>query len=224
MAELTRSAARDTPLKDTLASVTAAAVELIDGVDCADILLITDGEFHSASPTCEVAPAVDQAQRRTGQGPCLDAAGPDVIVRATDLANDTRWPTFSAEAVDVGVRSVLSFQLFTHGPDRGALNLFGFSPWEFTPEMETAGAMLASHAAVALIAANKHRQFQSALASRDEIGQAKGMIMERFDVDALRAFDLLRKLSRDSNTPLHQIARDLIARGPDRRGDAKSQI
>jgi ANTAR domain-containing protein/GAF domain-containing protein len=220
MAELTRSAARDTPLKDTLASVTAAAVDLIDGVDCADILLITDGEFHSASPTCEVAPAIDQAQRRTGQGPCMDAAGPDVIVRATDLADETRWPKFRVEALAVGVRSVLSFQLFTHGPDRGALNLFGFGPCEFSTEMETAGAMLASHAAVALIAANKTRQFQSALASRDEIGQAKGMIMERFDVDALRAFDLLRRLSQDSNTPLYQIARDLIARGSDRRSDA----
>ncbi|KAA0096005.1 hypothetical protein CIW49_20910 [Mycolicibacterium sp. P1-18] len=69
MAELTRNAARDIPLKDTLASVTAAAVELVDGVDCADVLLITDGEFHSAAPTCAVAPAVDQAQRRTVRVP-----------------------------------------------------------------------------------------------------------------------------------------------------------
>jgi hypothetical protein len=220
MAELTRGAARNTPLKETLASVTAATVELIDGVDCADVLLITDGEFHSTAPTCEVAPAVDQAQRRTGQGPCLDAAGPDVIVRAANLTEETRWPKFCVEAVDAGVRSVLSFQLFTHGSDRGALNLFGFGPCEFTSEMETTGAMLACHAAVALIAANKQSQFQSALASRDEIGQAKGMIMERFDVDALRAFDLLRRLSQDSNTPLHQIARDLISRGSDRRGGA----
>jgi AmiR/NasT family two-component response regulator len=82
------------------------------------------------------------------------------------------------------------------------------------------GGDVGQHAAVALISANKHRQFQSALASRDEIGQAKGMTMERFDVDALRAFELLRRRSQDSNTPLHQIARDLVARGPDRRGDA----
>jgi hypothetical protein len=91
-----------------------------------------------------VAPAADQAQRRTGQGPCLDAAGLDVIVRASNLAEETRWPRFCAEAVDAGVRSVLSFQLSTHGRDRGALNLFGFGSCDFTPEMETVGAMLAS--------------------------------------------------------------------------------
>jgi ANTAR domain/GAF domain len=216
MTELTRHAARDTPIEVSLVAVTAAAVELVEGVDCADVLLITDGEFHSTAPTCEVAPVVDQAQRRTEQGPCLDAAGPDVLVRAADLGAEARWPRFCPEAVHAGVRSVLSFQLFTHGADRGALNLFGFGPCAFTPEAETVGAMLASHAAVALIAANKHRQFQSALASRDEIGQAKGMIMERFDVDALRAFELLRKLSQDSNTPLQRIARDIVARGPDR--------
>jgi hypothetical protein len=143
-----------------------------------------------------------------------------LIVRAADLVEESRWPRFCPEAVRVGVRSVLSFQLFTHGAHRGALNLFGFEPCSFSPEAETVGAMLASHAAVALIAANKNRQFQSALANRDEIGQAKGMIMERFDVDALRAFELLRKLSQDSNTPLHQIARDIVARGTDRRRDA----
>jgi ANTAR domain/GAF domain len=221
MTELTRHAARETPIKDVLAAVTSAAVELVDGVHCADVLLITDGEFRSTAPTSQVAPAVDQAQHRAGQGPCLDAAGPDLIVRAADLVEERRWPRFCPEAVHAGVRSVLSFQLFTHGADRGALNLFGFQPCSFSQQAETVGAMLASHAAVALIAANKHRQFQSALANRDEIGQAKGMIMERFDVDALRAFELLRKLLQDSNTPLHQIARDIVARGTDRRRDTR---
>jgi hypothetical protein len=128
MTELTRHAARETPMKDVLAAVTSAAVELVDGVHCADVLLITDGEFRSTAPTSQVAPAVDQAQHRTGQGPCLDAAGPDLIVRAADLVEELRWPRFCPEAVHAGVRSVLSFQLFTHGADRGALNLFGFQP------------------------------------------------------------------------------------------------
>ena len=144
MAELTRHAARDTPIMDTLAAVTVGAVELIEGVDCADILLITDGTFRSAAPTSEVAPAVDQVQRRTGQGPCMDAAGADLIVRAADLGEETRWSRFCPEAMAAGVRSVLSFQLFTHGADRGALNMFGFHPCAFTPEAETVGAMLAA--------------------------------------------------------------------------------
>ena len=97
----------------------------------------------------------------------------------------------------------------------GALNLFGTKPDVFTAENEAIGAMLATHAATALIADDERLQFQSALASRDIIGQAKGMIMERFDVDAVRAFELLRKLSQNSNTRLASVAEELVSRGPE---------
>ncbi len=96
----------------------------------------------------------------------------------------------------------MSFQLYTHNARMGALNLFGTKPDAFTLENEAVGAMLATHAAVALIADDNRLQFQSALASRDIIGQAKGMIMERFNVDAVRAFELLKSLSQNSNTRL----------------------
>ena len=83
----------------------------------------------------------------------------------------------------------------------GALNLFGIKPDVFTAENEAIGAMLATHAATAPIADDERLQFQSALASRDIIGQAKGMIMERFDVDAVRAFELLRKAVAELQHP-----------------------
>ena len=67
-----------------------------------------------------MAPTVDAEQ----EGPCLDAAGSTVMIRCDDLAADSRWPQFAAAAVAAGVRSVLSFQLYTHGPNTGALNLF----------------------------------------------------------------------------------------------------
>ena len=78
------------------------------------------------------------------------------------------------------MHSVLSFQLYTHGPNTGALNLFGFAVRAFDDESEAIAAMLATHAAIALITANRQHQFQSALASRDLIGQAKGIVMERY--------------------------------------------
>jgi hypothetical protein len=71
--------------------------------------------------------------------------------------------------------------------DMGALNLFGYHPRRFNAGSEAIGAMLATHAATALIAANRQHQFESALASRDVIGQAKGIIMERLGLDAVRA-------------------------------------
>jgi AmiR/NasT family two-component response regulator len=68
-----------------------------------------------------------------------------------------------------------------------------------------------------LIANSKDRQFQSALASRDVIGQAKGMIMERFKVDAIRAFELLTVMSQNSNTRVVQVAAEIVERGADLR-------
>ena len=73
--------------------------------------------------------------------------------------------------------------------------------------------MLATHAAIALIADDVRLQFQSALASRDTIRRARGMIMERFNVDAVRAFELLTKLSQDSNTRVADITQELVSRG-----------
>jgi AmiR/NasT family two-component response regulator len=62
---------------------------------------------------------------------------------------------------------------------------------------------------VAWNSARRDEQFRSALASRDVIGQAKGRIMERYRVDAVQAFDMLRKLSQDTNVPLIEIATEL---------------
>jgi GAF domain-containing protein len=211
MATLTRDVSQSRPVDEVLADVTTAAVKLIAAVHVADVLLIQDGKFRSVAPTSDIAPRLDTVQQDTAEGPCLEAAVGETVIRSDDLSAETRWPTFTAAALDAGVHSILSFQLYTYGPDRGALNLFSFEADSFTAEHEALAAMLATNAAIALIAANREHQFESALASRDIIGQAKGMIMERFGVDAVRAFELLTKLSQDTNTRLVTIAEQLVA-------------
>lgn len=145
----------------------------------------------------------------------MDAAGGDAMVKCNHLLDDPRWPTFAEAAATAGVSSMLSFQLYTHNARKGALNLFGRRPGVFGADAEAVGAMLATHAAIALLAHDKELQFRSALASRDVIGQAKGMIMERFGVDAIRAFELLTHLSQDSNTRVAQVAAEIVAHRKD---------
>lgn len=218
MAELTDKFAHPTEIGAPLHSVTAAAVELIVGVDCADVLLISGpADFQSLAATSQLAVDVDGFQQRFGEGPCLDAAAGDAVVRCNYLREDPRWPTFAESAVAAGVLSMMSFQLYTHNARMGALNLFGCQPDVFDPDAEAVGAMLATHAAIALLAHDKEHQFRSALASRDVIGQAKGMIMERFGVDAVRAFELLKILSQNSNTRLADVAAEIVERGQDPR-------
>jgi GAF domain-containing protein len=196
--------------QETLERVTAAAVELIRGIDHADVLLIDDDRFESVAPTDPIAKELDDVQQRLQQGPCVRAALVDPLIRCTDLRSDSRWPEFASEATRLGIYSMLSVQLYTHRSGVGALNLLGREPHTFTQEAEALAAMLATHAALALSAVNTREQFASALASRDHIGQAKGILMERFDIDAVRAFELLTRLSQDINTPVREIAERVI--------------
>lgn len=214
MTELTAQFAHPTEIDATLHKVTTSCVDLIDGAECADVLLISGSDLvRSVAATSELAVNIDDLQQRFREGPCLDAAVGESMVFCNDLREDERWPRFGKAAVAAGVHSLLSFQLYTHNARMGALNLFALQPDVFTVERQAVGAMLATHAAVALIADDERLQFRSALASRDIIGQAKGMIMERFDTDAVRAFELLIKLSQNSNTRLAVIAQEIVSRG-----------
>ena len=217
MADLTETASHPTDIGTTLRGVTAACVEVIPGTDSADILVITESErFESLAPTSKLPASLDEAQKRFGEGPCITAAVDEPVVQCDDLREDLRWPRFAKSAVVAGIHSMLSFQLFTHDDRVAAMNIFGRQPHCFGQEAEALGAMFATHAALALIAHDKQSQFESALASRDIIGQAKGRIMERFDIDAVRAFELLRKLSQESNTRLTEVAAQVVTRGSDK--------
>jgi GAF domain-containing protein len=218
MRKLTEQFVHSAEIDGTLRSVTASCVELIDGVESADLLLVAGPDrFKSVAATSQIAVDVDDLQKRFREGPCLDAANGNPVIVCNDLRDDARWPNFAEAAVAAGVHSLMSFELYTHHVRRGAMNLFGFKPDVFNAENEAVAAMLATHAAVALIANDERLQFQSALASRDVIGQAKGMIMERFGVDAVHAFELLKKLSQSSNTRLAVVAQEIVSRGSENK-------
>ncbi|BBX67559.1 hypothetical protein MPSYJ_10200 [Mycolicibacterium psychrotolerans] len=211
MAELARAAAMPRDAEEVFSEVTSAAVELIPGVDTAGILLITKGgRFESHAGTTDLPHELDELQHTLQEGPCMDAALDDPVVRTDDFRVESRWPAYSAEVVELGVLSGLSFRLYTHERTTGALNLFGFAPTVWDNDGQLTGTVLAAHAAAAISAHRHAGQLTSALLSRDRIGQAKGIIMERFDVDDVQAFDMMRRLSQESNTRLVDIARRVI--------------
>ena len=206
MAELARTVALR-----KVDDVTSAAKELIPGVDVAGVLLIgRAGTFETLAPTNDLMFKLDQLQMRCGEGPCLEAALDEIVVRTDDFRNEPRFPKYAPEVVQLGVLSALSFKLYTADRTAGALNLFGFQPKLWDAEAETVGTVLAAHAAAAILASREGDQLQSALSTRDRIGQAKGIIMERFKIDDVRAFGMLRQLSQDTNTKLIDVAQRVI--------------
>jgi GAF domain-containing protein len=216
MAELARASAAPRSVEEVLSGVTAAAKELIPGADTAGVLLIgKGGKFESIAGTSELPYRLDELQMKFSEGPCVEAALDELIVRTEDFRSEHRWPRYSAAVVEIGVLSGLSFKLYTAERTAGALNLFSFKPKAFDAEDETTGVVLAAHAAAAILASRQGEQLESALSTRDRIGQAKGIIMERFGVDDVQAFEMLRRLSQDSNTRLIEVAQRVI----DTRGE-----
>jgi GAF domain-containing protein len=154
---------------------------------------------------------LDAIQDQYKEGPCLEAAWQHHIMQVADLNIDQRWPRYQERALaETPIRSILSYELFVDGGAMGALNFYADHPHAFSDDSVELGNVFATHIALAWSMLRRQDQFRSALASRDIIGQAKGVIMERFNLDAVEAFGLLARLSQQSNTKLIDIARALI--------------
>ena len=130
-----------------------------------------------------------------------------------DLAEERRWPRFAAVAFAAGVRSMLSVTLFLDRGNVGALNLYGRQPAAFNDLDEAIALLLASHAALALAGHDAEQNLIRALDVRDLVGQAKGILMERYKVDAQAAFALLSLSSQNTNQRLTEVARKLTVSG-----------
>jgi GAF domain-containing protein len=190
-----------------------AAVE-IPGAQYAGIT-VTRNHKHIDTPaaTHKWPILLDEIQQLHREGPCLTAAWEEKTIHVADLEADDRFPLYRRDVLEqTPIRSVMSFQLFIVGETMGALNIYAEQPRVFGQPSRDIGLIFAAHSSVAWNAARREEQFRQALASRDTIGQAKGMIMERYGVDAVQAFEVLRKLSQDANVPLVRVATELVAK------------
>lgn len=207
---LARSLQGEQDTSGMLAELVQQAVALIPGTDEASISVVSNREtVSSLFPTGDLPEKLDAAQTELGEGPCLDAFFAEQTVRVDDLASEQRWPRFAEVAAAAGAASMLAFQLYVEGDNLGALNLFSRRPGAFDDESEHVGLLFASHAAVALADAQKFDQLLRAIDTRDLIGQAKGILMERFDLTADEAFSLLLRLSSTQNRKLRDLAGEL---------------
>ncbi|MFJ5040320.1 GAF and ANTAR domain-containing protein [Streptomyces parvulus] len=210
MASLARDLLAQESVNDTLDRITGSATELVDGCDAAGILILRDRRVRSLAPTDQVVVESDALQERVGEGPCFDAArtsdGQRQYRIADFRAEAQRWPKYVPEARKLRLGSMMGFLLFTEDEDLGALNLYSYRPGAFTEADETAGWLLASHAAVAFSSARTHAQLQEAIGTRHTIGEAMGILMGSHHLTEDQAFAALRKYSQDNNVKLRDLA------------------
>ena len=215
LANALRDLARELENEDdpdaVLDDIVQAAVDMIPGAVEASISQVIRGRsVKSRAATGDLPRQVDAVQEETGQGPCLDAIAHQRTVHVPDMVTEGRWPDFAARAAGLGAASMLSFQLYVEGDNLGALNLYARRPHGFDEESEHIGLLFAAHAAVAYAGARKQEDLERALDVRDVIGQAKGILMERYGLTGQRAFQVLIRLSSEQNRKLRDLAVEVV--------------
>ncbi|WP_312030505.1 GAF and ANTAR domain-containing protein [Actinomycetospora sp. TBRC 11914] len=224
-----RAAARElmdrrTPqdLEELLARIVVAAVETVPGADAGGISMSGDDEVTSRGPSRPSVSQLDRLQGALHEGPCIsaiDEPAPDGIVLADDLAGDDagRWPRFTAEAAEAGYRSVVSVQLSQEPGTASALNLYARAPGVFDADARLTAGIFGVQAAALIHGAEQARHLQAAVDARDVVGQAKGILMERFTVHGDEAFQMLVTSSNATELTLVDVASWLVGEAEDRR-------
>jgi GAF domain-containing protein len=214
LAELSRSLAAEDDLDGLLQRIVDLAAEEIGPCDAASMMLIGKGGGIS-TPAFSSAAARDSdlAQLASDEGPCLEVIREHEMVVIDDVRTEVRWPDYRQRALALGERSMMCVRLFVGEDTIGALDFYAREPHAFDRRARLYGQVFASHAAIALKAAMTEAGLGRALRSRDLIGQAKGILMERHGLTARDAFERLRLISQERNRPLHELAEELVRTG-----------
>lgn len=198
----------------TMASAVALAVRDVEGCDAASLTIVhRRGKVATPVATDPSARHADLIQYETGEGPCLDAIWESDLVDVPDVTREPRWPDWSRRmGEESGFRGMLVRRLYTARDTIGALNLYSRRARAFSAEDHELAAGFAAQVAVAISDSREIEQLVTALDGRTVIGQAQGIVMERYDLDAGAAFALLTRLSSHTNRKLREIAEDVVGR------------
>jgi transcriptional regulator with GAF, ATPase, and Fis domain len=206
-------------LDSTLGTVAHLTCQTISACDASSISLLGgNGKVVTTAVTNELAAQMDELQYRCGEGPCLEAIRTGQLVRVADLGADKRFPRFSALAAGTEASAALALPLQVEKRSIGALNLYAATTGAFDEGDEAAAERLAMQAAVVVANATAFdqvarlvQQLQTAMESRSEIEQAKGVLMAQSKVGPDEAFSILRQISQQENVKLRDVARRVVS-------------
>lgn len=210
------------PLSEALDRVAVTAKAAIPDVDAVTITVLSPEGPHTIAYTDQQVAQVDERQYRAGRGPYLAAASARRHVRAVVGEHRDDWPEFNEAAQEAGIRTYLSLPLLLDDQDGegehvGSLNVYSLSAAAFDPFDE--GLMRVVTVSAERAVANARRwqraretvaQLETALTSRAEIDQAKGILMAVHGCTADEAFAKLAEESQRRNVKLNKVAGDFL--------------
>jgi GAF domain-containing protein len=218
--QLARVILADRPLTDVLEEITKIGHDAIDASEASSITLIRGERPTTAAYEGQLARDAEQLQYDRGHGPCLDAGRAGLVFVVTDMRSDQRWPDYARHASERGVASSMSLPLPFQGATIGAFNAYATRPEAFTDDDVSLGVEVAAWLAIAAgngeaadRSATDAENMRRAMASRATIDQAKGILMERYKIDADAAFTVLSHASQQLNIKLRDVADHLVLTG-----------
>lgn len=198
-----------------------SAPQLVDGCDHASLMVHQNDRFVTAAVSDDVARRVDDLERASGEGPCVDAIVDEALQLEPELTGAGQWPQLARHVLrDTPVRGVAGFRIIIEHKKVGALNLFSDRSRALTMTSANQGIILASFASVALAAVGRQEKADTlagGLKSNREIGKAIGLMMAFHKVSDAAAFEILRQTSQDMNLKISDIARQVVEHHNDRR-------
>lgn len=207
---------RGSTLPEIYHAICVAGTLMVPGCDHASLLLRRGVGYTSAAATDDCARRIDKLEMTLGAGPCLDAIEEESVQVDADLTTPSQWPALAARIVaETPVRGAMGFRLLVDYRKVGALNLFSDTPTAFGPASLERAVILAAFAAIAVNAAARGEQavtLRQGLASNREIGKAIGMLMVINDISEAEAFEMLRRVSQDTNVKIADIAAEVVQR------------
>lgn len=207
-----------TATRDTAASRPGsgldAVIQAVAALSVADIVTITErlpsGAMVVVATTDSTAAPLGDLYDDDDPSPCTTAALTDEIVSSPDLSLDDRWAGWTPDTLEHGIRAVISVVLHRRAGPLGCLNLYWRQPHDIDADELDTARLAAVHASIELAHHRREMDLWRAIDARHLIGQAQGLIMAQYGVDAAQAFAVLRRLSQQSNTKLHVVADQVV--------------
>jgi GAF domain-containing protein len=204
-------------LESTLDTIVATAARSLPAIDHVGVTIASrDGKMVTMAGTDRLVWELDQLQYDLGEGPCVHAIHTEPITKIEHARHEQRWPLFMKPAINLGLRSQMGMRLYTERETLGSLNMYSTIADTIDPDVQYMAELFATHASVALGRARREEELNTALLTRKVIGQAIGILMERYDLDENRAFTYLTRVSQHSNIKLREVAREVVEQRKDR--------
>ena len=209
----TSMAVRGNP-DDTLNAIVYAAREAVPGFnEVSATVVAADGALTTMSATNSLAQDLDSLQYALGEGPCVSALRNQELILVQRLEQEQRWPRYTPRAVEAGIRSQMAVHLAADEEVLGSLNFYSTVRDTIAPEAYHRASLFATHAALALGYARRLEAVHASAETHRLIGQAIGMLVERFEIGDDRAFYYLVRVASAGGLELRQVAREVVDQG-----------